>query len=457
MRNVILSLTFSTLLSTALAQDASENRFWLQAGAFTSYDSAQKALAELKPILGDQGSITTSSLPNDRFSFRVLAGVFGTRNEAETAKKALGQKGLKTIVRIRDEIDAKAVDEVFSYKSPDYFLTPTSLSQASEPEISLNLKSEITAINARPTTDTSILADIENVVAQLPESRHEKAPLVLRHARLSPLGKNPYGNEQADISWDKATLLAIASGPTAATPAQRFEARQLVARATHYFDRDRVSALRAYKHLLRDAKENGDEWAATMLRLQIGAAAFELTKDNSLSSDVLQQKLLSLWRENLNFASTCMTSTSALARRARWTTARLELMVCEMSMQQGQWEQAKQISDETISKYGSFKECQDEVAESYCHQAHIAIENGTMDECYAAVQRAIEIAEARGKPIWGDPARDVLWKAYAWRITAAMKFGEPIDVINDMKAQLARKFPGHPKLSVFLGNDGGPN
>lgn len=121
-------------------------------------------------------------------------------------------------------------------------------------------------------------------------------------------------------------------------------------------------------------------------------------------------------------------------------------MLTEAYMLQKRWVDALVLITELIGAYELYPECQDEVAEAYCHLAHIAVETDDRATAYMAADRAIQIGESLKRPVWGDPSVDVVWKAYAWKNVAYHKFQESAELKAALQAELNATFIENPAL-----------
>lgn len=427
-------------------------QYCVQVGGFAAQSEAQ-ALVEKLATQGFPGAVVRFvESEKTAAKYKVTLGEFPTRDDATEMKTRLSAVGQGGFVRSVGELNPAAIAAALENFSPKAGFFQPVQPAAKAAALPSRIAEKVAAADSGMTTTPEKVKQLRDAIREMPDTNAAKATNVLKLSKRAFVGCSSTSGKKPETYDDiKTELKRVANGQTAATKDDLLTARAQYAKLLHYYDRDKVSALQAYRHVLAEAERDKDDWIASQTRMELAAVLFELSKENNLELRNLEPKLATLWEQSRAVERTYETTTSAVARRSRWTTARIGLMLSEVKLATEQWQSAADLIESMIEVYTPYPECQDELAEAYCHKATAMMKLSRKEECYAAADKSIEIARSRQKPIWGDPHRDVIWKAYNWKTAAAsMRFKESRAYVDKLKAQVAAEFPDHPALGDYL-------
>lgn len=458
---LVTALGFAAALtSPSLGFAAVQAEYFVQVAAEKESLIAQGAAQEWQ-ARSPETSVTVVSVAADPkgFPFKVLMGPFASRSMAEQKKAALKVGGFESLIRTSAELSPEHIWAAIAggttetkkiFSDPPQGQTRAVESVTDRPSHQTSRRQEVKAM--RPTTSPETLAAIEDLARALPDTDPLKGEMIiLCHWRRLGLVK-AYQNSGTDVGANREALMAVANGRIASDAANLVVARAVVARVLHYHDRDKPAALAAYRQILADALAGGDFTTAAKMRMELAGCMIELARETGFNITMLEPHIVKLWRENSALESYYDTTASEQASVIRCATARLVLMLTELHLERQQWNAASAMNQEMITNYAAYPECQGELAEAYCHQAHIGLRTGNRAMCLDAVAQAIATAERHGRAIWGDVNRDPLFKAHTWKNAALKEFNAPTAERDELKAEMQRRFPGHPGLTTLFEN-----
>jgi ribosomal protein L17 len=301
-----------------------------------------------------------------------------------------------------------------------------------------------------PTTHPAWRPGMYELLAQVPAQSVLASNLRLRLLNDELRSINAYTQPDRDLTTQTSALMEIANADVPVLRKDMVKARKLVARILHYHSNNREQAWSAYHQILADATRDGDLATQVIIRMQIAACAIELYEQTGLEWEELLPLLRELRAQNEAAETARWDQRDAVSRQTRWTTARIGLMITEVLMKYNQWTTATAENEAFLAKYAELPECQEETAEAYCHRARIMLTDKKATECLAAADKAIAVARKVGRPIWGDPDRDVLWKAYGWKNSVAYHFDVGRDFTSALHAEMRELFRDHPSLHRYV-------
>lgn len=426
----------------------------LQAGAFKTEDEAWQVARELE-LTGLPISVRSEESAEKGLFHKVLLGNFETRAEADAIKADLNAKGISTFVRANANHDLSAVRAAINGTSTtDYFKTTTK-PLASSAETSSSLVAEDTELKEllqKSTTSPETLRRFTGAINSAPDENGAKAKAILALGHYTFSGKSAYRGLNYDLSESRRLLLMVANGEIAAVAEDQVEAQEMLAHQLHYYTRDYIAALDAYRQVLASHIERGNSWKVAKTRAEIAATIYELAKVSGFNRAEAQNALEQQWTEATAHQEPYLNGETDDAMRVRNYTFRIGLMLTEILMEQKKWMEAKQIGLSLTQMYADFRECRGLMAESYCHLAKVGLNLRDKQLCYSAIAEAIKYGEMSGKT-WGDVNRDPVWKAYALKNAGAFYFEESQETKDQIKAQMHSKFPEHPGLKTYFGGE----
>lgn len=433
----------------ACGQTPGNVQYGIQAGAFSTEPAAQAFADELKTRGFADAAVRVAPDELVPGRYKVVAATAGSRTLAEQIKLQLVTAGYDGF--ILKPAGAAVASELADLAPRSGFFKETTPSLGSH-KLDTQAMMNLAASDGGESTSLGKVREMHAKVQALPNDHPAKGRWLLNLARRGYAGKAPgRGQKPDDYGRIKSDLMRVANGQVAACPEDLRAARMMVARMLHYGDQDKLSALRAYRDVLADAQSGGDRTAACQARTQMAAVIFEESLQYGLDLAAAQDKLALLYQDN-RLAETQLEDTGLTVPPAvRTATCRIGLMLSEIGMLLKQWDATLEFVSSLIEVYEPQPNCMGEVAEAYCHKARCLMKKRDKAGCYAAADKAIDLGHAFGKPVWGDPRRDVVWKAYNWK-TYAMKivFKEPRPVVAAMKAAVAAEFPNHEALADYL-------
>lgn len=438
----------------ASAQDAG---YHVQLGAFPTAAEAQAKASDLARVTPREPVVAEVATDEGATMYRVIVPGFGDRVDADAALAALKAREVAGLVRhdnelsctlVREAADGADARRLFARSTRAVSAAPRAAAAAGGP--GSRAAAVLGAVEATPTTSPAFGLVMRDVLLDLEDSDPGKAQAVLRAAHrtlvASPMGK-PRPAHWKEL---KRALGAVAEGRVAAEETSVTAARRQVCHILHYYDRDKVAALRGYRQLLAEAVAKGDVAAASDLRMQIGAASFEVAKENRLSLERLYPAIADLWMENSAVEQAMGDVPTGVAETVRRASARLALMLPEIRMLQGRWAEVLELDEVIIARYSEHPDCKGEVAEAYTHAAHAWIYMKDYSKVEETGMRAVALADELGRPVWGDPCIDVAWKGYCCMLVGAQVLNQPASTVARLQNEMRRRFPDHPQLKMYI-------
>ncbi len=447
-----ISIVLGLILGALPIMAANGSRFVVQVGAFKSEEEAAGKAAALQDPVLNPVRVQQEETGDKGFFYKVFVGDFESRAEAEKAKADLRARGVFGYVRAATSFDVSAVRAALNGPAEDFFTTGSQPLARIEafPTLPASLALMRKSAFSGTSTAPAVLRAAKSYIEQIPDDHPAKGQDIVYLAHLTLSGKSAYSGQKHDLTAVKQMLSKVANGEIAALPRDRDTARFKIAHILHYYDHDYVNALKAYKQLLADQITYGRAANVAKMRMEVASTSYELAKRSGYDRGELLVPISMLWDDAVLHQQDFLSTNTQEAKDVREFTSRIGLMLSEILMEQQQWEQAKELAARIVDSYSEFEETQGEVAEAYSHLAHIGIELNDKDLCYSSADAAIEILKNTGT-VWGDPNRDVLWKAYAWKNVASYRFNEPQAVRNRIKAEMIALFPNHPGIETYFG------
>lgn len=438
----------------ASAQDAG---YHVQLGAFPTAAEAQAKASDLARVTPREPVVAEVATDEGATMYRVIVPGFGDRVDADAALAALKAREVAGLVRhdnelsctlVREAADGADARRLFARSTRAVSAAPRAAAAAGGP--GSRAAAVLGAVEATPTTSPAFGLVMRDVLLDLEDSDPSKAQAVLRAAHRT-LAASPMGKPRP-AHWKelKRALGAVAEGRVAAEETSVTAARRQVCHILHYYDRDKVAALRGYRQLLAEAVARGDVAAASDLRMQIGAASFEVAKENRLSLERLYPAIADLWMENSAVEQAMGDVPTEVAETVRRASARLALMLAEIRLLERRWDEAEELDEALIARYSEHPDCKGEVAEAYTHLAGIWFERRDYARLEAACAKALALAEELGRPVWGHADNDIPWKVYTFRLVGAGVTNQPPATIKAIQDEMRRRFPDHPNLKLYI-------
>ena len=435
-------------------QGFAQDGYHVQIGAFPTIAEAQARSAELMRVVPSAPVVAEVATDAGTTMYRVIVSGFAERTDAEAALETFKKSDVPGLVRHDKELSCTLVREAANGADAKSLFAKSTRAVAASKRPAPGADSRATAL-LRVVNDVSTTAPEYNLVMRdvlldLGDADSGKADIILRATnrtlRDSPEGK-PRPSHWKDL---KRGLAAVADGRIPAEETSVTAARRSLCHILHYYDRDKVAALRGYRQMLSEALAAGDVAAAAELRLQIGAASFEITKENSLDLDKLYPYLAGLWMENTALEQAMVNSSPAVVETVRRTSVRLALMLAEIRMFQARWDEVLELDDVILARYSEYPDCKGEMAEAYTHVAYAWIEKKDFSRVEQASAKALALMAERGKPIWGNPSCDPPWKAYTCLLIGARVLNQPQATITRIENEMRQRFPNHPRLKLYI-------
>jgi hypothetical protein len=431
-----------------------QDGYHVQIGAFPSIAEAQARSAEVIRVVQSEAVVAEVATDAGTTMYRVIVPGFAERTDAEAAVETYKKSDVPGLVRHDKELSCTLMREAANgADAKPLFAKATRVAAAAKrpaPGADSRATALLHAVNATPTTAPQYNLVMRDVLLDLGDADPGKADIILRAThrtmKASPVG-SPRPAHWKDL---KRGLAAVADGRIPAEETSVTAARRSLCHILHYYDRDKVAAQRGYRQLLSEALDDGDVVAAAELRLQIGAASFEITKENRLDLDQLYPYLAGLWMENTALEKAMDKSTSTVVETVRRTSVRLALMLAEIRMFQERWDEVLELDDVILARYSEYPDCKGEMAEAYTHVAYAWIVKKDFSRVEQASAKALALMEERGTPIWGNPSCDPPWKAYTCLLVGAQVLNQPPATIARIENEMRQRFPNHPRLKLYV-------
>lgn len=443
------------LISGGQPAFAQSNGYHLQLGAFPTAAEAQTAGSELARSTPRDPVVAEVAMDDGSTIYRVIVTGFEDRVDADAALALLKEKKIAGLVRHDNELSCTLMSDAAAGQDTKRLFNISSRAASVAPSYPEALPlSRTTAIlgfvEETPTTSPAFSLVMRDVLLDLKDSDPGKTRAVLRAADRT-LAAFPVGKSRP-AHWKemKRALSAVAEGRVAAEESSVTAARRQMCHILHYYDRDKVAALQGYRQLLTEAVEKGDIAKASDLRMQIGAASFEIAKENRLSLDRLYPFMADLWEQNSAVEQGLGDVPPEVANTVRRASVRLALMLPEIRMFQGRWDEVLELDDVIIARYSEHPDCKGEVAEAYTHAAHAWIYKKNFSKVVETGTQAIRLADELGRPVWGDPCMDVAWKGYVCMLVGAQVLHEPQATISSIENTMRKRFSDHPQLKLYI-------
>lgn len=291
------------------------------------------------------------------------------------------------------------------------------------------------------------------LLAQVPAHSVLASNLRLRLINDELRAINAYTQPDRDLTTQTEALMEIANAEVAVLRKDMVKARKLIARILHYHSNNREQAWSAYHQILADATRDGDLATQVIIRMQIAACAIELYEQTGLEWEELLPLLRDLRTQNEAAETARWDLRDAVSRQTRWTTARISLMITEVLIRYQRWAEAAAESTAMLTKYANLPECREELATAWINEAWVRYyKDYDLPGTFEAAGNALALADAIGRPIWGDPTRDVAWQATAWQYYCARydKAGKVPATMEQIRKRVRQRFPDHPSKDRLL-------
>lgn len=430
-----------------------QGQFHIQIAADPSEVRMLATKWSLPPAWRTKAVVRRVVLPDSGTMYRLAVPGYASRFDAETSSAELSAINLKHLIRADEEAQPgwiRAAVEGSDRRAafPDAEIPVSMWRQAPLP---IPVETDV-RLRAIKTIDMSTsMVDVLDAIRSVDDGHPAKASAIVE--RIDCLLKAAPPGTPRPLFWNEmiSEIKRVADGRVRVDGTSLTVARKRVAHILHYYERDRVGALRAYRQILTEVGHQGDPVTASDMRLQIAAAMFELLKDHGLSQIEFRDQLMVLIELSADEEQRlAVEPQSPAALAARKATSRMMLMLAESYLADSEWADAWLVDQNIVSTYAMYPDRYGEIGEAYCHLAHIACELGDYPSVVDATGRAIAAADALGKPIWGDKKRDVAFKAHLWRLHAARVLKQSTEEVRAAEDAVLQRFPNHASLKDWF-------
>ncbi len=442
---------FSSGLLIAAASSplaAPPSSFGVQVAAFSTESEAQAAAA----ALADAPDVTVVTFKTGTTTYhRLVVGRFPTREDAEAYARTLPTAS-KPLIRAWSELDTTTlVRTIYETTIPAYFRAALK-APATTATLEALMPAEregYTELLNTPTTAPGALTKMVDFVTKLLATEPMRARATVEFARRYIRQNNPYKPITLSMTPLARELLAVADGDIAATDEDRWTARKFYVRYIHYYQRDGVAAVRAWRQIAREAEPAERSATLALARMEMCAAAFELVRDYGLSYPEFDAWLTEQFELAMALQRRFADKTDAKARQTRWTTARIGLMHAETIKLQVASDAALAICQALIDAFDRYPECQDEIATARSYMMQFYAYQHRYRECLDAAEKCFDSLRRSGRVVWGDERGDMRPAALLYIHFAASALGETRKA-PEAHDILERDFPTSPMVADFL-------
>lgn len=428
--------------------------FTLQAGAFSNRGDAQAYSVGVRAAGFDSVSILEEETGTKGIFYKVLAGSFSARSEADTAKLKLESQGIDAFVRVNASFDSTVVKTAIEGSAADYFSSGSELLENnSQPEQLVAGLPELRRQSlSGPTTAPETLRAFADYIRMLPDTNPGKGKEIVMLGHRTFSGKRAYSGNNYSFEPAKGLLIKTANGEIASSMENKLEAREMIAHILHYYDRAYIDALTAYRQIRAEYRriENVDKVGE--INKEIASTSYELAKQSAYDLALLEPVITELWKENIELQNSYSDTSSTSAVNIRKYTLTIGLMLSEILLNQDKWQEVDELTASLDAIFSDYQDCQLLLVESLCHRAEAGINLDNLIMTNDATTRGMKMVEKQPGILWGDSTVDVAFKIHVWRLAMLQKFQYPDSEQAAFKAYCYQKFFGHPMAKQIFKN-----
>jgi tetratricopeptide (TPR) repeat protein len=391
----------------------------LQAGVFSDNANA-KALAD--------------TLSAEGYSAETLSTEAGTAvivrprdASVEETQQALQNKKVPTVVRnvlTKDDLQARA-------RRATIIVSRQALLEA--PELAPSDRTRLATFMQTRDADPHSSAATVLLTRMLHVAMHETSGAIT-HA----------GQQRNALLRDYAAKYA--ESRTADDPALP-ELQSKLGHLIHYRLQDPQLALEWYIKAVEGAETRKDYWVSSWSRMQAAACLVEIARRNKAVNDLLVNQLRQAFEISSRESELLASENHATARRTRWTTARIGLMLGETLREMTEYAGAIATFQSIVDTYSGYPECEDEVISAMVLRTDaLIIQNKDRQKARASLAESMKHMGRMKKSPWRGPGNDPRAVIHQQRLHIAKQDNAPKQVQEAILNEARAQFPDNPRI-----------
>lgn len=345
----VLQSTFFALIVFFVPVISWGAEFTIQVGAFESIERAVQTETLVRSCSDHFLEVRVQKEQTGTLGLfhKVLVGRFSCRHQASVEREKLANLGIAGFVRVNSSLDYSNVQVALQSEAPLYFAEGGFAPVSKDDFPILDLATAILRERAisGATTAPETLRAFFDYVQELSDSNPLKSQDIITLAYRVLADKSAYSGENYQLNEIKNLLTKVACGMVVTTPEHKATARRLVAHLLHYYDRDYISALRAYKQILSQESSLAHK---AKIQMEIAAATYELAKTTACDHDLLQHEMSKIWVNATQLFNNCDSLDREGEQEITVCTVRIGLMLSEIMIDREQWQEARDVSESIV-------------------------------------------------------------------------------------------------------------